>query len=62
MCKLVSHASSTRTDYNKDMRRITKDPCVTFSAAEEAGLITREIGALRQELSVSLSDAPSRKI
>ena len=30
---------------------------VTFSAAEEAGLIAREAGALRRELSMTFQDA-----
>ena len=65
MYKLVPLAFSASGDYCVDMHRLLKclakrraqSFCVTFSAAEEAGLIARETGALRRELSMTLQDA-----
>ena len=66
--KLVPLAFSTSGDYCVDMQGLLGDLAkkrraqryrVTFSAAEEAGLIARETGALRRELSMTLQDALS---
>ena len=67
MYRLVPLAFSTSGDYCLDMHKLLRDLAkrraqryrVTFSAAEEAGLIARETGALRRELSMTLQDALS---
>ena len=67
MYKLVPLAFSTSGDHCVDMHRLLRCLAkrriqsfrVTFSAAEEAGLIARETGALRRELSITLQDALS---
>ena len=62
MYKLVPLAVSTCGYYSPDLHSILTDLAkrrarkhrVTFTPAEEAGLIARETGALRRELSMTL--------
>ena len=60
---VVSTSGEYCVDMHSLLKSLTKHRAqryrVTFSAAEEAGLIARETGALRREMSMTLQDALS---